>query len=363
MSLAERIDAAIDAALINRIVGCVVMVNRDGKQVYARAAGLADREAGRPLATDAIFRLASVTKPIVATTVLRMADLGLLSVEDEVTKFLPWFTPKAPDGSTPSIRIRDLLTHTSGITYDVPANVAAGLAGPILSLEQNLRNLAEAPLAFVPGTAWAYGMSIDVLGGVAAAVNGSSLEDAVARYVGGPLGMTDTHFFVTDEKRLAVPYADGRPPLRMADPQTVTDDQGGQTVFSPGRIFNRDAPQSGGAGMAGTAADVMKLIEVYNGGTLLKPGTVKAAIANQIGPIARRASDAGKKFSFIGAVLDDPEAAGSPCPAGTVDWGGAWGHNWIVDPSSKLSIVVCTNTAFEGCNGPFRDDIIAAIYG
>ena len=107
----------------------------------------------------------------------------------------------------------------------------------------------------------------------------------------------------------------------------------------------------------------MKRIEGYNGGALLKPETVKAALANQIGPIARRASDAGKKFSFIGAVLDDPEAAGSPCPAGTVDWGGAWGHNWIVDPASKLSIVVCTNTAFEGCNGPFRDDIIAAIYG
>jgi Beta-lactamase class C and other penicillin binding proteins len=115
--------------------------------------------------------------------------------------------------------------------------------------------------------------------------------------------------------------------------------------------------------MAGTADDVMTMLEVYNGNPgLLAPETVAAALANQIGDLPRREVDVGKRFSFIGALLDDPKAAKNPCPVGTVDWGGAWGHNWVVDPVNRMTIVVCTNTTFEGCNGPFRDDILRAVY-
>ena len=364
MELTERLDAAIDAALVSRIVGCVVLVRQNGREIYARAAGLADREAGRAMQRDAIFRLASVTKPIVATAVLRMADLGLIGLDDPVTMFLPWFTPLAPDGSRPEILIRHFLTHTSGITYDVPATVSTGLSGPVISLEENLRRLARVPLAFAPGTGWAYGKSIDVLGGIIAVVNGSSLEAAVQKHASLPLGMEDTHFFVTDPERLAVPYADGRPPKRMGEPEGVVDESGGVTLFSPERIFNADAPQSGGAGMAGTADDVMKMLDSYNGSNpLLKPESIAAALANQIGDVPRREIDAGKRFGLIGAVLDDPKAARSPCPAGAVEWGGAWGHNWIIDPVSRLTILICTNTAFEGCNGPFTEEVRDAVYG
>lgn len=365
MRLVERVDAAIDAALVSRIVGCVVLVRQNGKEIYARAAGLAAREEGRAMERDAIFRLASVTKPIVATAVLRMVDLGLFSLDDPVTRFLPWFTPSAPDGTVPPILIRHLLTHTSGITYDVPADVSAGLAGgPAISIEQNLRRLAKAPLAFEPGTGWAYGMGIDVLGGTIAAVNGSSLEAAAAKYAGGPLGMKDTHFFVTDPARLAVAYADGNPPKRMGEPEGVADESGGVTVFSPERIFNRESPQSGGAGMAGTADDVMRMLDSYNGSEpFLTPDTIAQALSNQIGAIPRREIDAGKRFGLIGAVVDDPVAARTPCPAGTVEWGGAWGNNWIVDPVNRLTIVICTNVAFEGCNGPFTEEVRDAVYG
>jgi CubicO group peptidase (beta-lactamase class C family) len=365
MELTERVDSAIDAALVSRIVGCVVLVRQNGREVYARAAGLADREAGRAMARDAIFRLASVTKPIVTTAVLRMIDRGLLRLDDPVTKFLPWFTPRAPDQSVPTVLIRHLLTHTSGITYDVPATISAGLSGiATISLEENLRRLANVPLAFAPGSGWAYGKSIDVLGGAIAEINGSSLEAAVEKYVGGPLGMKDTHFFVTDPERLAVPYADGSPPKRMGEPEGVVDESGGITVFSPGRIFNADAPQSGGAGMAGTADDVMSLLDSYNGSKpLLKPETIAQALSNQIGSVPRRPIDAGRRFSLIGAVVDDPIAARTPCPAGTVEWGGAWGNNWIVDPVNRLTIVICTNVAFEGCNGPFTEEVRDAAYG
>jgi CubicO group peptidase (beta-lactamase class C family) len=365
MGITERVDAAIDAALERRIVGCVILINQDGKEIYARAAGLADREDNRPMQRDAIFRLASVTKPIVATTVLRLVDLGLIGLNDRVTRYLPWFTSANPDGSPADIRIRHLLSHSSGLSYGrLPADASGGLSGVVNTLTETLQNIARVPLAFAPGRGWDYGTSIDVLGGVLAAINGSNVEDAITRYVSGPLGMVDTHFHVTDGARLATPYADGNPPVRMGDPHPIRDAAGTVTTFSPSRIFNPSAPQNGGSGMAGTADDVMRMLEVYNGNPgLLQPETVQTALANQIGDLPRRESDAGKRFGFLGAVLADKLAANNPCPIGTVDWGGAWGHNWVVDPVNRRTIVVCTNTTFEGCNGPFRDDVINAVYG
>ena len=229
MELKDKLDAVIDAALESRIVGCVVLVRRDSRLVYARTAGLADREQHVPIKDDTIFRLASVTKPIVAVTALRMIDLGLLSLDDTVATYLPYFTPKAPDGSTPDITIRHLLTHTSGITYDSPPPDVSRGADPCepMPLTENLRRLARGTLAFAPGTAWQYGMSIDVLGGVLSAINKSDLEGVVAKYVTGPLHMDDTHFFVTDKTRLAVPYGDGPDrPFRMAEPQSDREHTG-----------------------------------------------------------------------------------------------------------------------------------------
>jgi CubicO group peptidase (beta-lactamase class C family) len=219
----------------------VVLVCRDGQPVYERAVGLADRESGRAMREDAIFRLASVTKPIVAAAALRMADLGLIGLDDAVTEYLPYFAPASPDGVVRPILIRHLLTHTSGLTYNVGPDISTGLSGPLITLEENLRRLAARPLAFVPGGRWEYGMSIDVLGGVIAAVNRSDPAAAVARYVTGPLGMTDTMFGVADDARLAVPYADGRPPRRMGEPEVYAEEDGSSTVFSPARILQADA--------------------------------------------------------------------------------------------------------------------------
>jgi CubicO group peptidase (beta-lactamase class C family) len=366
MGLTERVDAAIDAALVDRIVGCVVLVNKDGKEVYARTAGLADRETGRKLERNAIWRLASVTKPIVATAALKMMEAGLLGLDDPVSKYLPYFTPPSPDGVVRPITLRQLFTHSSGLSYETtPADVSPGMSGPFISLEENLRRLAKAPLVCAPGTGWVYGTNIDVLGGVIAAINGSTLEAAVNKYAAGPLGMVDWRFTPTDATRVTANYANGNPPEAPVTPPariTVDDLQG--TNFHVDRIFRADAPQSGGGGSCGTADDVMKMLEVYNGhGTLLKPETAAAALKNHIGTLARRADDAGKRYSLIGAVIDDAQAAKSPCPVGTVDWGGAWGHNWIIDPINRWTILVCTNVAPEGCNGPFREDIRDAVYG
>jgi CubicO group peptidase (beta-lactamase class C family) len=342
----------------------VVLINRGGERIYARAAGYADREAGKATTEDTIFRLASVTKPIVATTALRMIDLGLLSLDDPVSQYLPFFTPKGPDGSTPAILIRHLLTHTSGLTYgSLPADVTGGSdAKPVIPLEENLRRLAKAPLQFAPGSKWEYGTSIDVLGGVLGAIDGdiSNVDAAVIKYVSGPLGMTDTRFGVTDVSRLAHPYGDGAPPFRMSDPQRMVDEKGGVSIMSPGRVLKPGLTQSSGSAMAGTAGDFMKVLDAVNG-DFLSPSLRQQALSNQIGALTGP-DRPGAKFTFIGALVTDAAASGWH-KNGLIEWGGIWGNSWILDPDTGTSLVAYTNTMWSGCSGRFRDEIRDAVFG
>lgn len=368
MDLRERLDAVIEASLGQRIVGSVTLVARDGEVVYHRAAGFFDREAGKPMTADAIFRLASVSKPLVAATALAMIERHLLGLDNAVSDHLPYFRPRLSDGSEPRITIRHLLTHTSGLVYDYPTDpkITTGLQNTDMGFEETFTRVARIPLAFAMGTAWQYGINIDILGAVISRIHGNTLGHAVEQYVAGPLDMTDTGFAVKDPSRLALPYADGPPGLRrMGDPETVIDADGGATVFSPGRIFNPKAYQSGGAGMVGTAGDFLKFLEALrNRGTpILNPDTVAQATRNQIGDLPREAKDAGQRFGLIGAVLDDPSAAGSPQAKGTFNWGGIYGHSWFVDPANGLSVVAMTNTAVEGCLGLYTKEIRNAVYG
>jgi CubicO group peptidase (beta-lactamase class C family) len=357
----ERADAVIDAVLGNNIVGCVVLINQGGERVYARAAGFADREAGRKTTEDTIFRLASVTKPIVAATALRMVDLGLLSLDDPVSKYLPFFTPRAPDGTIPAILIRHLLTHSSGLTYgSIPDDVTGGSdTKPVIPLEENLRRLAKARLQFAPGTKWEYGTSIDVLGGVLGAIEGdiSNVDAAVSKYVSGPLGMKDTRFGITDVSRLAYPYADGTSaPIRMSDPQRMSGSDGNVSIMSPGRIFKTGYTQCGGSAMAGTAGDFMKLLQAVRGDFLSAPLREQAFRGHIV------MDRPGSEFPLLGARIVDPKEAGWP-KADLIQWGGIWGNNWIVDLTTETVLVVYTNTMWSGCNGRFRDEMRDAVFG
>ncbi|MDP8997894.1 MAG: beta-lactamase family protein [Pseudomonadota bacterium] len=363
MNAAYRLDSAIDAALGDRIVGCVVLVNENGKQLYSRAAGFIDREAGTRMPVDAIFRYSSLTKPIVATTALRMMDAGLLQINDPVTTHLPWFTPKMPDGSKAKITIKHLLTHTSGLPNTLPPSIGLGMASPDLGgLEENLRRLVAVPLIFAPGTAWDYGRSIDVIGQVCATVNDSDVEGAVAKYVTKPLAMADAHFHVSDIGRLATAYADATPPRRMKDPDTIIG-RDGPVTFSPSRILDRNAPQVGGHAMAGTANDMLKLLEVYQpGSNFLKEETRLSALSNQIEGINRAPQDDGKGFGFIGSLVTDCLTAKTPSSNGSTDWGGVYGHSWSVDPHRRITMVMCSNTALEGCLGQFPSEVRDALF-
>ena len=362
------VDAVIDEALdAGRVVGTVVLVRERGEPVYGRAAGYADREGGIPTALDTVFRWASLTKPIVAAAALALVEQERLHLDDPVQRFLPGFTPRLPDGSAPTITVRQLLTHTAGLGYpaisgDDPylaARVSDGLSQPGLSMAENLSRIASAPLYFPPGSAWRYSVAIDVLGAVIAAVHGGSLADAVATLVTDPLGMRDSGFVVRDPDRLAVPYADGHPrAVRMGEPHRVEE-----LVFSPARAFDERSFQSGGAGMVGSAEDFMTFLEALrNGGSpVLSPETVEQAAQNHAG-LLREQDAPGSGFGYLSAVLVDPGQAGSPAAAGTLAWGGVYGHSWFVDPAAGLTVVALTNTALEGCRGSFPDDLEAAVY-
>lgn len=370
MSMQARLDAVIDDAVAGRktIVGTVVMVARDGALIYSRTAGFADREAGVPVAENTIFRLASVTKPLVAATALALVERGQLSLDDEAAKYLSYFKPKSPDGVYRPILIRHLLSHTSGLGYSYPDDpeITTGGQNTDFGYEENYSRVAKFPLSFAPGTGWQYSTATDVLGAIVSAITGGTLAAAVTRYITGPLGMKDTAFHVTDGARLATPYYDAKPePLPMADPQEVPSlDGNGSSTFSPGRIFNEKAFQSGGAGAVGTAPDLLRFFEALRqgGGGILKPETVAMGFTNQIGALPRRPRDEGQRFGFFGAIVSDPAAARSPVAPGTVRWGGSYGHEWFIDRHNGLTVIGFTNTAFEGCNGQYTFDIRDAVY-
>lgn len=374
-ALSRGIDAAIDRALTEkRLVGTVVLVAQDGRLVYRRAAGLADREAGRAMREDSVFLYASLTKPMVTAAALRLVEEGRIALSDPVTKFLPDFRPKLADGSEPVITIHHLLTHTAGLIYgftepaDGPyhrAGVSDGLDVPGRSFADNLRRIASVPLAFAPGSAWAYSLALDVLGAVLEQATGESLGDLVRSRITDPLGLQDTGFAPPDRSRLAAAYADDEPaPVRMGEHYAIpAPREFAGLSFAPGRIFDPASYPSGGAGMAGTAGDFLVFLEALRcgGAPILKPETVQAMASSQIPGLAMPASP-GTTFGYGFALVTEPAAAGVPMTAGTWRWGGVYGHSWFVDPAGRLSVVGLTNTALEGMKGEFVADLRAAIY-
>ncbi len=373
-ALTARVDEVLDRALAEqRLVGAVVLVSRDGELVYGRAAGLRDREAAQPMTEDTIFLLASVSKPIVSAALMDLVEEGRIDLDDPVTRWLPDFRPSLPDGRTPVIRIRHLLTHTAGLDYgffqapDGPyrsAGISDGMADPQVSLDENLKRLAGVPLSFEPGTGWNYSLATDVLGAVLERETGQPLPKVVADHITGPLGMRDTGFTVTDPLRLAAAYADGQSaPVRMRGETAVTFGSG-EVVFLPERIFHPEAYPSGGAGMVGTAGDILRFLEAIrqDGAPVLEPETVAAMTRDHVGPQAQTQGP-GWGFGLASAVLVDEGLAEGPQNSGTLQWGGAYGHNWFVDREARLTVVALTNTTFEGMAGAFTRELRDAVYG
>ncbi|WP_293901071.1 serine hydrolase domain-containing protein [Phenylobacterium sp.] len=370
-ALAARLDPLVDAALAEqRIAGAVVLVAKDGALAYARAAGQSDRETGQAMTPDTIFRASSLTKPIVTAAFLSLVEDEVMGLDDPVIRWLPGFQP-AFQGQVPTITLRQLLTHTAGLSYgfmqpdDGPyltLGVSDGMDQPGLGFPEELARITEAGLVFPPGAAWLYSVGLDVLGAAIEAATGKTLPQVVAERVTEKVGMADTGFGVSDRARLATAYADGPPPVRMGQTHTVPFAELSGIKFAPDRLFDPGSFPSGGAGMTCSAPDFISFLEAIRTGgrPIVTQATASSMLTNQTGGHLIVTSGPGWGFGFGGAVMLDPVPSESPLPAGAWMWGGVYGHSWFVDPASQLSFVLMTNTSTEGMSGQLSRDLMAA---
>ncbi|MDE1992061.1 MAG: beta-lactamase family protein [Rhizobiaceae bacterium] len=373
-TLTSGVDAAIDKALADRrVVGTVVLISRNGEPVYRRAAGLADRESSTAMQENTIFRLASITKPIVTIAAMRLVEQDRIGLDDPITIWLPDFRPRLPDGSEPVIRIRHLLTHTSGLNYRFAeedengpynrAGVSDGIGEPGLSLADNLRRISSAPLLFAPGEGWQYSLAMDVIGGIIEKETGGNLAAAVEELVTKPLGLVDTAFSVRDRSRLAAAYMNASPEPQRMGKEAQVPSLTGLIRFAPDRIFDPASYQSGGAGMAGPADEILTILETIRkgGAPLLSTETVATMTKDQAGGHVQPLMP-GFGFGFGWSIATDPAAGNVPYSTGTLRWGGVYGHSWFVDREKGLTVVALTNTALEGMWGQFTVDVRDAVY-
>jgi CubicO group peptidase (beta-lactamase class C family) len=325
------------------------------------------------MALDAIFRASSLTKPMVTAAVLSLVEDEIIGLDDPVTRYLPDFQPKW-QGQVPTITLRQLLTHTAGLSYgfmqpnDGPylkLGVSDGMDQPGLGFPEELKRITEAGLTFPPGAAWLYSVGLDVLGAAVEEATAKTLGEVVAERVTKKLGLADTGFAVSDRARLAKAYADGPPPKPMGATHTVPFAELSGIKFAPDRIFDPGSFPSGGAGAACTAPDFLVFLEAIRTGgrPVVKQATASAMMTNQTGGHLIVTSGPGVGFGFGGAVITDKSVAASPLPAGAWLWGGVYGHSWFVDPASDLSYVLMTNTSTEGMSGRLSQDLMVAALG
>lgn len=358
----ERISTVVQRDIDDkRIAGAVTLVVRRGHIAWFKAQGMMDREAAKPMPTDAMFRICSMTKPITSVAVMMLYEEGKFLLDDPVSKYLPEFKNskvlvKPATGepytipATKEITIRDLLRHTSGITYQwngdlgplyEKANVASGLLQYDGTIGDSVKNLAALPLLFNPGDRFEYSLGVDVLGRLVEVVSGKPLDEFFRARIFEPLGMKDTYFYPPDNKaaRLATAYTYYADKGLNRFPDTPIRE--GSFVYSadyptrgPKKLF------SGGAGLVSTAMDYarfcqMMLDEGKVGNTrLLSRKTIELMTHDQLGKIG---PDEGFGLGFgIEGVKGPLSELGSP---GSYAWGGFFYTAFSIDPKEQMIVV------------------------
>ncbi len=358
-----RIDRALQQYIAdNRAAGIVALVLRDGQPVYEKAFGWSDKEAGRRMTTDTVFRIASQSKAITSVAVLSLLEEGKLALTTPVSAFIPSFAKttvavKGDSGVTTvpakrPITIRDLLTHTAGISYGTDESVAAlyetkGL-GPAAGygwytadkdepICDTMDRLGTLPFVAQPGEAWVYGYNIDVLGCIVERASGTPLDQFIASRITRPLGLKDTEFFLPPDQRarLAVVYGNGPDGTIARAPEGARGQ--GHYVEGPRKNF------AGGAGLLSTARDYARFLEmIRRGGALdgvriLAPRTVALMRTNQVGNLYRTP---GLGFGLGFETTEVYGAGNSMASVGSFGWGGAYGTTYKVDPEARLVLVM-----------------------
>jgi len=329
------------------VAGAVTLIARKGKIVQFNTYGVRDLASGKPMERDTIFRIFSMSKSITTTAAMQLFEQGKFELDDPVSKFIPEFKEvRLQSGEKPEreIRIRDLMRHTSGLSYGffgAADYIAAGIGERDRPLADDVRAIAKLPLVCEPGTKFVYSVSTDVLGRVVEVISGQPLDQYFHEHLFEPLGMPDTGFFVPAEKAPRLAALNG----------AREDDRQIRVIDAPATSDYLDKPKnlSGGGGLVATAGDYFRFCQmILNGGELegtriLKPETVAMMTTNQIPdeamPIGigdtRIGIGFGLGFSVVTAKGDwDPAAR-----VGEFGWGGAASTHYWMSPDDELLVI------------------------
>jgi len=371
-----------------------VQIVQEGDVVLRHSTGMADIESSKPLGDDSIFRIYSMTKPITSIALMQLYEQGKFLLEDPVEKFLPAFKdpvvllggsllkPETRPAQT-VMTIRDLLTHTSGLTYGFHFQNNLDqmyrdqkLGGPLtekqgranVSLEEGIDRLGGLPLLFDPGTAWNYSMSTDVCGRLIEVIGGCSLDEYLEENIFKPLGMEDTGFFVTEDKvdRFTSNYILG------SDRSLERIDPAEDSPYLKERLF-----LSGGGGLISTTDDYQKFVNMLlNAGAfgeeqIIGRRTLELMTMNHL-PLGKLLNEVGQStfsetalagmgFGLGFSVLMDPAANAGLGTIGEFAWGGAASTRFWVDPVEKVSCIFMTQF-MPSSYYPIRRELTTSVY-
>lgn len=376
-----RITPALQAYVDSgKVAGMVAVVARHGRIGYLQAIGQMDVERQTPMRTDAVFRIYSMTKPVVAAGILKLVDQGKLALDDPVSKFIPAFAhvrvyaggpadqPILRDPDAP-MTVEHLLTHTAGLAYglnETPVDtlyLRARLFDPLRSLEQFADSIAKLPLVFTPGSSWNYSAAIDVAGRVIEVASGKSLDRFLNDEIFAPLHMKNTSFRMRPDMESRVPILYARGPDGRLRPST-------------GPLSDMYLPTSrffwGGGGLLSTPADYLRFAQMLlNGGELagtrvLRRESVALMMHNHLPPhltpiASPQMVDAGYGQGLGGTVLVDSTLARLPGSAGIYRWSGYVGTYFWIDPKADLIAMVWTQFS-PGRTYPLEQDYQRLVY-
>ncbi len=381
-----RIDAMLQKKIDQGVIpGVVALVARNGKIVYHKAFGLSDTPAGKKMATDDIFRIASQTKAITATAVMMLWEEGKFNLDDPISKYIPEFkNPRVLKNfsysdtsftTVPAVReitIRHLLTHTSGIGYGAidgderfrlifgKAGITDAFSTQNVVISDNVKKLASMPLHHQPGEGYTYGEGLDVLGYFIEIMSGEKFDRYLREHLFDPLGMDDTWFYLPREKA-----------GRLVKVQ-IPDDQGSWKPFEAASFFDPEYPIkgarsffSGGAGLSSTAKDYATFLQMYlNGGELngvriLSRTTVETIMANHVGDLWQ-GPDRYYGLAF-GVLTKSGKDKGGKGGEGLFDWGGYFNTQYFGDPEEKTIGILMKQT--QGASGDDTEMMFRLLIG
>lgn len=354
-----------------RLPGAVAMIARRGQIGLFEAVGQQDPGTGTPMKTDSIFRIYSMTKPVVSVAVMMLVERGLLLLSDPISRWLPEYanqqvaTAQGQEPVRQAATVQDLLRHTAGLTYEfLGDSTVQRQYGEVKIASRERTNaefsqtLAALPLQFQPGTVWAYSRATDVLGRLVEVVSGQGLGAFLQAEIFGPLGMVDTGFAVPPEQhhRIAEPFAhdpDGGVPMKVLEPRQVP------------------AMEGGGGGLMSTAMDYTRFLQCLrnrgelNGVRLLGPHTVDYMTADHLGgmPADGTLLPPGHGFGLGFAVRTHLGLSPVPGSVGLYYWGGIAGTTFFIDPALDMyaMLMVQAPNQRDYYRPLFRDLVYAAL--